>query len=267
MAHLLAVFLVLVRRHVHDHHAAAGLQHPRRFGQPAAGAGTWCNTSMIVAASSSASSMGSASRVASPQVTFVASRAAPRGGSISSDASTAMTRATCGARAAVTTAGAATQVANDQRGVEQRRDSRVNKRCCRKLVAEPVPLSGRRGEELLRLLAAPGEHTLEPPHVLLDGRPARRTARARPPDLRAWRRHRAERAAWYRLVPSRLDASQPASPNVFRCRLTVDCGNCSTAQSSDTVSSCRSTSRSIRHRVGSARAERRVEERRVAVVT
>ena len=66
------------------------------------------------------------------------------------------------------------------------------------------------------------------------------------------RRARARSSGW---SPSRRDDTHPASASVFSCRLTVDCGSCRTAQSSETVSSCRSRSHSIRHRTGSASAE------------
>ena len=52
------------------------------------------------------------------------------------------------------------------------------------------------------------------------------------------------------------EATQPSSPSAFRCRLIVDCGSCMTAQSSDTVSSCRSRRSRMRLRVESESAER-----------
>ena len=50
----------------------------------------------------------------------------------------------------------------------------------------------------------------------------------------------------------RATPTQPASASALRCRLTVDCGSCMTAHSSDTVSSCRSSSSRMRLRVVSA---------------
>ena len=56
--------------------------------------------------------------------------------------------------------------------------------------------------------------------------------------------------------PSARRCTQPSPTSAFRCRLTVDCGSCTTLASSPTPSSSRSSSRSIRTRTGSARAER-----------
>ena len=72
--------------------------------------------------------------------------------SIAAEASTAITRATNGASAALTWPGAAAEVADDPR---RRRASAGERReveaIAEQLVAQPIPLAGRRGEELLRL--------------------------------------------------------------------------------------------------------------------
>ena len=94
---------------------------------------------------------------------------------------------------------------------------------------------------------------------------ARRRARRAPPArarrARAASRRRVEtgRAPSSRVgsSPRRARRPTPRRLSVFRCRLTVDCGSCSTAHSSPTVSSCRSSRSSIRLRVGSASALRR----------
>src|SRR5438876_210421 len=56
-----------------------------------------------------------------------------------------------------------------------------------------------------------------------------------------------------REVPSRRELTQSPSASVFRWRLTVDCGNCTTSQSSETVSSRPSKTESMRTRIGSER--------------
>ena len=53
-------------------------------------------------------------------------------------------------------------------------------------------------------------------------------------------------------MPSARAEIQPSSASTFKWRLTVDCGACSTAQRSATVSSRPSSRRSARARVGSA---------------
>ena len=52
VAHLLAVLLAIVRQHVADQEPPARPQHARRFASAAPGSGTWCSTSISVAASS-----------------------------------------------------------------------------------------------------------------------------------------------------------------------------------------------------------------------
>src|SRR5262249_34144603 len=54
------------------------------------------------------------------------------------------------------------------------------------------------------------------------------------------------------LVPSARAETHPLSASAFRWRLTVDCGSCIIPQSSDTVSSFRSSSSRSRLRVVSA---------------
>ena len=116
-----------------------------------------------------------------------------------------------------------------------------------------IPLPRRRRKKLLRLRSPPREHARQAPLVVIG--PARRR------DLLADERPEASRASVeIRRATCCSSGScrrvatdtQPASASVFRWRLTVDCGSCSTAHSSDTVSSCRSSTSSIRQRSGSA---------------
>ena len=121
------------------------------------------------------------------------------------------------------------------------------------LVAQPIPLAGRRREELLRLGAPLGQRA---PGAAAD--PAPRPASARPARARAARAaartaSSSSRVIVYRLlVPSARDVTQPPSASALRCRLTVDCGSCRIAHSSETVSSWRSSSSRMRLRVVSA---------------
>ena len=173
--------------------------------------------------------------------------------SIAADASTAMTRATNGASAALTWPVPQPRSPTIQLGVGERRRARrdeTDRRTARR-AADPTGRPTRRRTPatwcgVRRALPAAGAD------------PAPRPASARParaPAARAARRagSSSSRVIVYRLlVPSDRAATQPASASALRCRLTVDCGSCMMPHSSDTVSSCRSSSSSMRLRVVSA---------------
>ena len=220
------------------------------------GDGTWCSTSIITAASSESRSIGSAS-------------SAPRRRSTLLNASARCAR---GREHLV-------RRVNADDGRHVRRQHRQRARPCRNrdrrrststAAARAAPHATRRRRTVPRAADPTGRPTRQRTaarprcaaraRARAAGRPAprpdvRRAARVSisQSSRRVRRRPSGERVVPARAVPAR--ATQPASASVFRCRLTVDCGSCSTAQSSATVSSCGSSSHSIRHRVASARAE------------
>ena len=236
VAHLLPVFLAIVRQHVADRAAGrpASARAPLRAAPPP-GSGTWCSTSSSVAASSSPSSIGSASSSPRRTSTFAKSRS--------------RRRAACSI-----VAGAI----DGDHARDERRERRARPVPCRSRGRRPIQRSDRaaraaRGGDdappksssrsLSQWPAADAKNSCD----LVCRRPARPSAAGRPGRRRAWRRP--ARAAATTAAASRVRARRAqrvvaagavaprrhpaASSSVFRWRLTVDCGSWSTAQSSD----------------------------------
>ena len=178
VAHLLPVALAIVRQHVDDEQRGRrGLSTRATSASARSGSGTWCSTSISVAASSRASSIGSAS--SSPRRSSTLSkplqplprRLQHRGRGVDRDDAA---RRTARAR----------RSPGRCRSRDRRRSTRESASAAKRgemealaeqLVAQAIPLAGRRGEELLRLGAPLGERRLQ-----RGADPAPRPASARP---------------------------------------------------------------------------------------
>ena len=190
-----------------------------------------------------------------------------------------MTRATNGASAALTWPVPQPRSPTTQSALGERGERGQVEAIAEQLVAQAIPLAGGRREKLLRLGAPLAKRALQPPLILRRGRRrptcSRTSSQSRRADessvsrpRHAGVRTRVEgRVIVYRLlVPSARDATQPLSASAFRWRLTVDCGSCMTPQSSDTVSSWRSSSSRMRLRVVSASDGEMIENCRRASI-
>ena len=168
VAHLLPVAVAIVRQHVDDDDAAAGLEHARHLGRarapaPARGAAPASASPRRAARRRSAAlraRRGAGRRCRSRCSRFCAAC------SIAADASTAMTRATNGASAALTWPVPQPRSPTVQSASAKRRERRQVKAIAEQLVAQPIPLAGRRGEELLRLRPPLGERRLQAALIL-----------------------------------------------------------------------------------------------------
>ena len=240
VAHLLPVALAIVRQHVDDDDAAARLEHARDLGQRAR----------------PAPARDAARASASPR------RAAPR-------RSAALRARRAGARRCRAPGAAFGGLQHRGRRVDRddARDERRERRAhlpgaAAEIADDPVAL-GQSAASAARWKRSPNsssrsrshwpadeeknscdfvrgarERCLQPPLILRCGRRGRRPVRARAARAGAPAASSSSRVIVYRwLVPSARAVTQPPSASAFRCRLTVDCGSCMTAQSSDTVSS------------------------------
>ena len=235
-----------------------GLSTRAASASAAAGAGRWCSTSISVAASSEPSSIGSASSEPRRSSTFARPRVrVARGGEhlvrrVDADHARDVRRERGDDRA-----GAAAEIADDPvrrqqtRGAPAARTSRPN-RSSRSRSHCPADVAKNCCDVSLRRAST----RCEPARVLIERRTRRRAARASAPrSARAI--VRSPRAPARSSGSCRRAATSPSR----RRPASSDAGSPSTAaaaaraQSSDTVSSWRSSSHSIRQRVASARAE------------
>ena len=193
---------------------AARLEHARRLRCSArSGSGRWCSTSASVAASSRASSIGSAS--SSPRRSSTLSNPCSRffaACSIAADASTAMTRLTNGASAAVICPVPQPRSPTVHSASANAGSAARWKRSPNSSSRSAIPLPGGGREELLRFGAPLGQHRLDAALILQRPQASGRPARERAPRAAA-RTDRARRAS------SRTGCScLRRAPRSSRCR-------------------------------------------------